>query len=114
MGHSVTLHEHRRTYRGKSYAYWCLRWEDGDGIRRNESLGRTDKVSYGVVSRTAGSSWRVPVGVGRQESPRDRSPSEGHARAQETLDEVANRIRPDLGHLKGFIATPHRGSRIDR
>jgi hypothetical protein len=45
MGHSVTPHEHRRTYRGKSYAYWCLRWEDGDGIRRNESLGRTDKVS---------------------------------------------------------------------
>ncbi len=45
MGISVPLHELRRTYRGKSHAYSCLRWEDGDGIRRNESLGRTDNVS---------------------------------------------------------------------
>jgi hypothetical protein len=45
MGNSVTLHEHTRRYRGKSYVYWCLRWKDGDGVRRNESLGRTDEVS---------------------------------------------------------------------
>ena len=64
----------------------------------SKPLGTRGPSGVRVVSRTAGSCWRVPVGVGRQESRGDRSPSEGHARAQEALYEFefANRIRPYL------------------
>lgn len=45
MHATVTLHEHRRTYKNKTYTYWVLRWRDGDGRRRNQSLGTTDEIS---------------------------------------------------------------------
>jgi site-specific recombinase XerC len=45
MGVSVTLHQHRRTHKGKTYSYWVLRWVDSDGVRRNHSLGRMDQLS---------------------------------------------------------------------
>ena len=45
MHATVTLHQHRRTYKNKTYTYWVLRWRDGDGRRRNQSLGTTDEIS---------------------------------------------------------------------
>jgi integrase len=42
---SVTLHEHKRTYKGKSYTYWLLRWMGTDGVRHGQSLGRKDQMS---------------------------------------------------------------------
>lgn len=45
MSISVTLHQHHRTYKGKTYVYRVLRWVDSDGVRRNQSLGRLDQIS---------------------------------------------------------------------
>lgn len=98
----VKLNQERRTYKGRTYSYWYLRWFASDGRHLGQSLGRVDKISKRPVSPTGtlepGPPTLRPVGSCPRNAPDKiaRAAVRGHAIAPARWSRV--QVPPSHGH----------------